>query len=154
MIFDRFDVEQRRADLRPLAQPGEVVLDAEMEGVADRHDRGERQAARIGRVDDLLGKRARLRDEGKAIARARRGAGRQVAQEGSGEAPGRIEMDDAGTIRPGHREAARRGKLGELLVALHADRARLGEAAGQDEQVLDAAIGRLPWRRRGWRPAG
>jgi hypothetical protein len=50
-------------------------------------------------------------------------------------------MDNAGAIRPGHREAARCGKLGEFLIALHVDRARFGETAGQDEQVLDAAVG-------------
>ena len=69
VILDRFDIEQRRADLRPLAQPGEIVLDAEMHRIADRHDRGERQAARIGLVDELLGERAGLRDEGEPVRR-------------------------------------------------------------------------------------
>ena len=102
VILDRFDIEQRRADLRPLAQPGEIVLDAEMHGVADRDDRGERQAARIGLVDEFLGERARLGDEGEAVG-AGCGARRQVAQEGGGEAPRRIEMDDAGAVRSGDR---------------------------------------------------
>ena len=79
MVLDRFDIEQGRADLRPLAQPGEVVLDAEMDGVADRDHRDQRQAARIGLVDELLGERAGLGDEGEAVARRRprrRAAGR------------------------------------------------------------------------------
>jgi hypothetical protein len=142
VVLDRFDVEQRRADRRPLAQPGKVVLDTEMEGVADRHDRGERQARALA-LSMISSARA---PDWKMKARpllARRGAGRQVAQEGGGDAPGRIETDDAGTIRPGDREAARRGKLGEFLVALRADRPRLGEAAGQDEQVFDAAAASL-----------
>ena len=58
VILDQFDIEQRRADLRPIAQPGEIILDAEMHGVADRDDRGERQRAGIGLVDEFLGERA------------------------------------------------------------------------------------------------
>jgi hypothetical protein len=70
-------------------------------GVADRHHRGERQVAGVGLVDEFLGERPGLGDEGKTVARADGGAGRQVAQERRGEAPGRIEMDDAGAVWPG-----------------------------------------------------
>ena len=58
VVLDQFDIEQRRADLRPIAQPGEIILDAEMHGVADRDDRHERQRAGIGLVDEFLGERA------------------------------------------------------------------------------------------------
>ena len=58
VILDRFDIEKRRADLRPIAQPGKIILDAEMHGVADRDDRRERQRAGIGLVDEFLGERA------------------------------------------------------------------------------------------------
>ena len=40
-------------------------------------------------------------------------------------------------------EAARRCELQELRIALHANGSGLGKTAGQDEQVLDAAISRL-----------
>ncbi len=37
----------------------------------------------------------------------------------------------------------------QRLVARHAGGARLGKAAGQDQQVADAAVGRWPGRPRG-----
>jgi hypothetical protein len=42
VVLDRLDIEQGGRDLGSLAQPGEVVLHAEMDGVADRDHRGER----------------------------------------------------------------------------------------------------------------
>ena len=68
-------------------------------------------------------------------------AGRQVAQEGRGEPPGRIEMDDAGAVGAGHGDAALGRELQQGLVAGDADRPRFGEAAGQDQDVADAAVG-------------
>src|SRR5260370_62137 len=51
VVFDRLDVEQRRADLRTIAQPAEIILDAEMHGIADRDHRGEGQRPGICLVD-------------------------------------------------------------------------------------------------------
>jgi len=50
-------------------------------------------------------------------------------------------MDNAGAVGPGDGEAARGCELQELLVALRAHGPGLGKAAGQDQQVPDAAIG-------------
>jgi hypothetical protein len=47
VILDRLDIQQRGADLGSVAQPAEIVLDAVMDRVADRHHRGERQVAGI-----------------------------------------------------------------------------------------------------------
>ncbi len=140
VIIDRFDVEQRRADLRPLAQPGEIVLYAEMDGIADRHDGCQRQVARVGLVDHLFGERPRLRDEGEAVLP---GSGWKIAHEGGGEAPFGIEVDDARAIRPGDGEIAFGGELQQRLVARNADGSGFGEAAGQDQQVRDAAVSAL-----------
>ena len=50
-------------------------------------------------------------------------------------------MDDAGAIRPGDHEAALGRELQQRLVARHADRACFGKAAGQDQEIADAAVG-------------
>ncbi len=82
-----------------------------------------------------------MRDEGKPVARAGSAAGRQVAQERGGEAPRRVEMDDAGAVGTGDREAALGRELQQRFVARHAEQSRFGEAAGQDEKIADGAVG-------------
>jgi hypothetical protein len=117
VILDRLDIKQGGADFRLLAQPSEIVLDPQVHRIADRHHGGERQVAGVSLVDELLGQRSRLRNESKAIAGAGRRAGRQVAQEGGGESPGLVEMDDAGAIGPlGPASAKPPGRIRRLRV--------------------------------------
>ncbi len=52
MVLDRLDIEQWGTDLGPVAQPAQIVFHAEMDGIADRDDRDERQAAGVGLVDE------------------------------------------------------------------------------------------------------
>ena len=55
-------------------------------------------------------------------------------------------MDDARAVRSRDGEPAFGRELQQRLVARHAGRSGLGKPAGQDQQVADAAVGRLPDR--------
>ena len=140
-IGDRFDVKQDRADRILRGEMVEIVFDAQMHAIADRDDGGERQGAIVGLGDDLFSQCARLRDQCDAVARARSDARRHVAQEGGGEAPGGIEMDQPGAVGAGDEQIVFGGDGARLRVARAAGFSRLGEAAGQDQQIAMTAGG-------------
>ncbi len=93
------------------------------------------------RSDRLLAERAGLGDEGASAAGV--GAGRHVAQERGGKARARLQMDNAGAVGADHSEVVLFDKRAQRRVARLAGLARLGEAAGQDDEMAMAALRRL-----------
>ncbi len=98
----------------------------------------------MGRGDRLLAERARLGDEGAGAARI--GAGRHVAQESGGEARFLGEMDDPRAIGTDDGEPMFGDEPAQFLIARLAGLARLGEAAGENDEMTMSRFRRLAHR--------
>ena len=134
-VAERLDVHQHDLGRLVVLPPLEEVVGGDVGLVADRHERRETEAARLGRLQQGEAEGAALRGEPDVAGRGRAGGeGRVETRPGDG---------DAEAVGPDQPRAVGAHEREQLLLPLQAFAADLGEAGRDHDERADALAQRL-----------
>ena len=134
-VTDRLQVEQHDLGRLVLLPVLEQVVAGDVGAVSGRHERRQAQAATLDVLQDRHAERAGLAEEPDPTAR------RDHRRQGRVERDVAVGVDHAEAVRPDQSQPVRPGQADQSTLPPAALVTGLGEAAGDDDQAVDALRG-------------